>query len=124
MHNKKALADPTEIIEKEIINLLLIGIILLTFLAIHSKIQDNTVHTERAKARDLAFTYDAASLAQGSLYLAYDLPKNFEASNTQLCKTSVMEQTKDIPSSYLCNEYREDTNLIQKDSYYSIQKNV
>lgn len=118
--NKKG----SELLEIWIINLIFIAIILLIFLAGIAKISDNTIHTERSKARDFAFTYDSASQFNGKLNLIYNIPENYTISLSKECKIQVSEKTKSLPSAYPCNSYDEKTNLILKDKVYLIQKNA
>ena len=113
-----------ELLEIFIINLIFIAIILLIFLAGIAKISDNTIHTERSKARDFAFTYDSASQLQGKLNLIYNIPTNYTISLSKECKIQIFEKTKNLQSNYICNSYDEKTNLILKDRTYLIQKNV
>lgn len=118
--NKKG----NELLEIWIINLIFIGIILLIFLAGIAKISDNTIHTERSKARDFAFTYDSASQLQGKLNLIYNIPANYTIDLSKECKIQVKEKNQNIPAVYICNSYDKKTNLILKDKTYWIQKNV
>src|SRR3989344_3500557 len=82
----------SELLEIYIINLIFIAIILLIFLAGVAKVSDNTIHTERSKARDLAFTYDSISQFQGKLNLIYNIPSNYTIDLSKECRIQVKEK--------------------------------
>lgn len=118
--NKKAI----ELLDITLVNLIFIGFILITFLVAISKISDNTIHFERAKASDLAMTYSAASIAQNNLYLVYNAPETLSLALSKTCKIEVQGPEQKPPSFSLCLAYDPSTNLKLKEKTYSIEKNV
>ena len=116
--NKKASED----LELYIINLFFIGLIFIIFWVGISKVQDNSIHNQIAKTRDIAFTYDTASLASGNLNLVYSTSYNYSISISQLCKVSLQDKVKKIPVIYFCNQKTTSVEFLDKDNAYLIRK--
>lgn len=109
--NKKAMTDE---LEWTMVKLFLLSLIILIVFTGIMKVQDNSIHLLNSKSRDLAFTYSAASLTEGNLYLKYNIPSNFTASISGDCKINLVEPVKKIPSIYFCNGYKNNLNLIKE----------
>jgi hypothetical protein len=117
--NKKG----SELVEIWVVNLVLVGLVLVIMLIGVSKVSDNSIHFQRAKARDITFTYDISTLAQGKLNLVYNTPSNLTYDVDRKCIVKVIEPVKNIPSLYKCNKYEENTNLKLEDKILFLQKN-
>lgn len=119
-YNKKAMTDE---LEWTMVKLFLLSLIILIVFTSIMKIQDNSIHVLNSKSRDLALTYSASALAEGNLYLKYNLPKNLTASITGDCKITLEDQIKRIPSIYFCNGIKNDLTFNKEaEGFYSLTK--
>lgn len=116
--NKKAMTDE---LEWTMVKLFLLSLIVIIIFTGIMKVQDNSINILNSKSRDLALTYSASALADGNLYLKYNLPKNMTATITGDCKITLEDQVKKIPSIYFCNGININLNFNKEtEGFYSL----